>query len=155
MTMLSAVAGQLGAEGPASADPRVKDQLDRLGVHYTITDSGNYSITFDLDTGRSQVVYVMGQTETYKGTEIRELWSRAGIFDEIPSAEVMQSLLEESGTSKIGFWSIEKNDAGGYIVYFSIKVPVYLKDADFRALLEFTADTADAKEAELFSSDNE
>ncbi len=142
------------AQDAAAGDPRLTKQLDRMGIHYKITDSGNYSISYDLEGGRTQTVYIMGKTETYQNTEIRELWSRAGTFDGVPSAEVMQKLLEESGQKVIGFWSIEKSNEG-YIAYFSVKVPVYLRDSDLSALLELTANVADEKEAELFNSDDE
>jgi hypothetical protein len=148
-------AGTASAQETAPGDPRLTQQLDRMGIHYTITAEGNYSILYNLKGGRTQTVYIMGQTEKYRETEIRELWSRAGVFDAVPSAEVMQSLLEESGTSKIGFWSVEKSDEGGYIVYFSVKVPVYLKDPDLSGLLELTANVADEKEQELFNTDDE
>jgi hypothetical protein len=146
--------GSVAAQA-AKTDPRVAQQLDRLGLTYKVTDSGSFSIQYDLKAGRSQTVYVMGQTEKYNDTEIRELWSRAGVFDAVPSADVMQALLEDSGTSTIGSWNLEKSDEGGYIVYFSVKVPVYLRDSDLEALLELAANVADAKEAELFNSDDE
>ena len=136
-------------------DPSLTRQLDRMGVDYTITDSGNYSIDYTLDNGRSQTAYIMGETQTVDNLEVREIWSRAGTFDSLPSADVMQSLLEESGTKEIGFWSLEKTKDGGYILYFSVKVPVYLKDDDLSSLLQYTADTADQKEQELFNTDNE
>jgi hypothetical protein len=147
-------AAALPAQEAAKGDPRLTGQLDRLGIHYKVTDSGNYSIGYDLDGGRVQTVYIMGRTEKYGDTEIRELWSRAGTFDAVPPADVMQKLLEESGEKQIGFWSIERSD-DGYIVYFSVKVPVYLRDSDLSALLELTANVADQKEAELFNSDDE
>ncbi len=143
------------AQGSSKGDARVAALLDRLGLHYKLTDSGNYSITFDVGSGRSQVAYIMGKTETYKGLEIREIWSRAGTFEELPESDVMQKLLEDSAGEKIGFWSIEEADNGGWTVYFSVKVPVYLKDADVRSLLELTANVGDEKEAELFNQDEE
>jgi len=152
--VLGCIAAAAYAQGATKGDPALSKQLDRLGVRYKITDSGNYSMTYDLDGGRSQTVYIMGKTVKYGNTEIRELWSRAGTFDDVPSAEVMQKLLEESGEKEIGFWSIEKGD-DGYIVYFSVKVPVYIRDSDLAALLELTANVADQKEAELFNSDDE
>jgi hypothetical protein len=143
------------AQGTSKGDARVAAQLDRLGLHYKLTDSGNYSITFDVESGRSQVAYIMAKTETYKGLEIREIWSRAGTFEDLPESDVMQKLLEDSAGEKIGFWSIEEADNGGWTVYFSVKVPVYLKDADLKSLLELTANVGDEKEAELFNQDEE
>jgi hypothetical protein len=136
-------------------DQRVADQLNRLGLHYTLTKSGNYSVTFDLDSGRSQVAYVTARTETYGGMEIREVWSRAGTMNDVRSADVMQKLLEDSGTEKIGSWALEESSDGGYILYFSVRVPVDPKDSEMKALLEFTANVADKKELELFKVDDE
>ena len=148
--------GMLFAQSNAKkGDPSLTRQLDRMGVDYTITDSGNYSIDYTLDSGRSQTTYIMGETQTVDNLQVREIWSRAGTFDSVPSADVMQGLLEDSGTKEIGFWSIEKAKDGGYIVYFSVKVPVYLKDDDLASLLQYTADTADQKEQELFNTDQE
>jgi hypothetical protein len=149
-----AVPGVVSAQA-TKGDPGVTQQLDRLGLNYTVTKSGNFSVTYDLDGGRSQVAYIMGKTETVDTTDVRELWSRAGTFDAVPDADVMQNLLEESGSKKIGFWSIEETDKGGYTVYFSVKVPVYLKDGDLSSLLEYTANIADQKEEELFNTDDE
>jgi len=153
-------AGALGAQdastkNAASGDPRVSAALDKLGLHYKLTKSGNYSVTYDLDHGRSQVAYIVTKTETYAGVEIRELWSRAGTYDAVPSAEVMQKLLEDSGTEKIGGWSLEKSSSDGYIVYFSVRVPVTVTDDALKALLELTADVADQKENDLFGVDDE
>ena len=158
--VLAMLALGLVLAGTASAQdtkgtPDIAAQLDRLGMKYTVTKSGNYSITYDVDNGRRQVVYIMGKTEMVDSTEVRELWSRAGTYDAVPEADVMQNLLEESGTKKIGFWSIEETDKGGYTVYFSVKIPVYLKDDDLSSLLEYTANIADQKEEELFNTDDE
>jgi hypothetical protein len=139
----------------AQGDLRVAEQLDRLGLHYELTESNNYSVTYDLDGGRSQVAYVTADTETYKGVEIRELWSRAGTFDEIPSADTMEKLLEDTGTEKIGAWALEKSSEDGYILYYSIRVPVSLQDSQMGSLLRLAADVADQKESELFQTDDE
>jgi hypothetical protein len=150
-----AAVGSAAAQGATTGGADVSRQLDRLGLHYTLTKSGNYSITFDLDGGRSQTAYIMGKTQKVGAAEIRELWSRAGTMDSLPTEEEMQALLEESGSAAMGFWSIEENDNGGYTIYFSVKVPVYLNDSDLAALLQFTASTADGKEKELFNADDE
>ena len=158
--LLVAVALCVAAVGTAAAQATkggtdISQQLDRLGLKYSLTKSGNYSVTYDLDGGRSQTAYIMGKTQKVGDTEIRELWSRAGAMDSLPTEEEMQALLEESGLAAMGFWSMEEADDGGYTVYFSVKVPVYLNDSDLAALLEYTANTADHKEKELFNADDE
>lgn len=153
LTMAALVTAAAQAQTKGAAD--ISQQLDRLGLKHTLTKSGNYSIVYDLDGGRSQTAYIMGKTQKVGDTEIRELWSRAGTMDSLPTEEEMQTLLEESGTAAMGFWSIEESDSGGYTIYFSVKVPVYLNDSDLAALLEYTASTADQKEEELFNADDE
>ncbi len=151
-----ALGGAASAQDSSSkGDSRLTKQLDRMGVKYEITDSGNYSIDYTLDGGRSQTVYIMGGTQKVDDMEVREIWSRAGTFDSVPSADVMQNLLVESGTRQIGFWSLEEATDGGYILYFSVKVPIYLEDADLGSLMSYTANQADQKEQELFNSDDE
>jgi hypothetical protein len=136
------------------ADARVSRQLDKLGIKYSTTDSNNFSIERDLDGGRSQTVYIMSTTQTYGALEIREIWSNAGSLDEEPSADTMLELLEDNNTEKIGAWNVEASDDGSYLVYFSIKVPAYLKDKDFSDMIDFAGTVADEMEANLFDTDD-
>ena len=152
---LVAALGSVSAQAAAKPNADLTQQLDRAGLKYTLTKAGNYSITYNLDGGRSQTVYIMGKTEKVGATEIRELWSRAGTMDSPPDADQMKALLEDSGNAKVGFWALEETDQGGYTIYFSVKVPVYMNDKDLGALLEYTANMADQKEEELFNADDE
>ena len=153
--VLAAALGSVSAQAATKANTDLTQQLDRLSLKYTLTKAGNFSITYDLDGGRSQTVYIMGKTEKVGATEIRELWSRAGTMDSVPDGDQMKSLLEDSGNAKVGFWALEETDSGGYTIYFSVKIPPYLNDKDLSALLEYAANTADQKEEELFSADDE
>jgi len=153
--VLAAALGSVSAQAATKANTDLTQQLDRLSLKYTLTKAGNYSITYDLDGGRSQTVYIMGKTEKVGATEIRELWSRAGTMDSVPDEDQLKSLLEDSGNAKVGFWALEETDSGGYTIYFSVKIPPYLNDKDLSALLEYAANTADQKEEELFSADDE
>ncbi len=145
-------AAAFAADG--TVDARLGKQLDKLGLHYTTTKSGNYSLQQDLDGNRTQTVYIMSKTETYGGLEIREIWSNAGNFDAVPSSDQMSQLLEDNNTEKIGAWNLEASDDGSYLVYFSIKIPVYLKDKDLSDMIDFAATVGDGMEAKLFNTDD-
>ena len=149
-----ALAGGIALCAQNKPDPRIAKQLDKLGVKYTTTKSGNYSIEFDKDGDRKQTVYIMSKTETYRGIEIREIWSNAGSFDTEPTAKDMLELLSDNDTEKIGAWNVETSDDGSYLAYFSIKVPSYLKDKDLSDFLEFASNVADEMEAKLFNADD-
>jgi hypothetical protein len=136
-----------------AADARVSRQLDKLGLAYTTTESNNFSLQQSLGGGRTQTVYIMSKTATYGGLEIREIWSNAGSFEAEPSAESMLELLEDNNTEKIGAWNVEASDDGSYLVYFSIKIPTYLRDKDLSSMIDFAATVADEMEAKLFNAD--
>ena len=155
IVLISITSQVFAQENKNKGDTRFIHQLDRLGLKYTITDKGNFSLSYSLDNGRSQVAYITGTTEKLDNMEVMELWSRAGTFDGLPPQDVMQSLLVENGTKQIGHWSIEQAKDSGYIVYFATKIPVYIGDADLNSILRYVADIADQKEEELFKIDDE
>ena len=150
LAMLACVA-TLYSEG--KADPRVAKALDRLGLKYSATSEGNYSLVYDLDGGRRQTVYIMSRTEKYDGLEIREIWSNAGTLCDKPSYAEMLKLLEDNNTEKMGAWSLEADDDGCYLAYFAIRVPIDMKDSDLSSMMEFAAAVADEMEASLFGPD--
>ena len=52
-------------------------------------------------------------------------------------------------------WNVEASDDGTFLAYFSIKVPVYLRDKDLSSALEFASTVADKMEAKLFGRDED
>lgn len=155
---LAAVAWTQLAAAPASAkgaDSRVVAALDRQGIEYDVNDSGNVSVTYEQDEGRSQTVYVMSATETYNDVEIREIWSNAGEFESEPSAEDLANLLVDSGKNKIGAWALEENDGGSYLLYYSMRFPAEVSDEALRMMLEFASSVADQAEMDFFDGADE
>jgi hypothetical protein len=147
-----AAAAALAAEG--KPDARVSKLLGRLHIDYSTTDTGNFSIDYDLGSGRKQTVYIMSETETYGSLEIREIWTNAGNLDSEPSSDDLMQLLQDNNDEKIGAWSLESSDDGGPLAYFSVKVPTYLKDKDFSDMIQFVAQVGDAMERKLFDADD-
>jgi hypothetical protein len=145
--------GPPGTQAEKKGDARVEGALTRLGLRYTLTSSGNFAVVYDLQNERSQTVYVMAKTDMYNGVEIREIWSNAGVFDSEPKAETLLQLMAESGKSKIGCWALEQLEDGKYLLFFSVKFPAAVGDEAYRMMLEFASAAADAREEELFGSD--
>jgi len=154
ITAALALAGGSALSGEGKPDSRVAKQLDSLGLKYTTTGAGNYSLDQDLDSGRTQTVYLMSKTESYGGLEIREIWSNAGSMASKPSADQMLDLLVDNNSEKLGAWSIEASDDGSYLIFFSVKMPVSVKDQDLADMIDFVASVADEREAALFNSDD-
>ena len=76
MKMLSwlGVALMLGAAAAqaAEADRSIGRQLDSLGYNHEIDADGDYQMVFDMDDGRSQLVYVRSAIENYGSLSVRE-----------------------------------------------------------------------------------
>jgi len=142
------------AQSKNKPDPRVAAVLKDLGLTYKTNSNGNYTVTYDEGDGRQQVVYIMSSIDTYMGVEIREIWSIAGSFDQEPEASQLIDLMKESAKNKIGDWALEEQDDGTYLLFYTIKSPVKIDNAAFKMMLQFTADVADAREKELFDTDD-
>lgn len=148
-----ALAALLPLAAQNKPDSRVGTMLDKVGQEYKTTKSGNYSVELDESDGRTQMVYIGSQTEKYQGVEIREIWSNAGTFPEEPDQSTMLDLMMESNSNKIGCWALEEQDDGGYLLYYTIKLPVSHTANDLKMMLGFVADIADARETQFFGGD--
>jgi hypothetical protein len=151
--LFAVAAGSPIAAQSKSGDPRVAGALKGLGLKYKVNSSGNFDVTYNQGKGRSQVVHVMSATDTYNDVEIREIWSNAGSFGAEPEASDLIDLMVGSGKSKIGCWALEEQDDGGYLLFFTIKVPAEVSPEELQMMLEFAADVADEQELALFDAD--
>jgi len=142
----------LFAQTTKQADPRVAAMLQGMNITYAVTDNANYEIEYDLASGRTQYVYIMSETQKYRGMEVREIWSNAGVLQEDPELDLLYALMEESGTNKIGAWVLEEQD-DGILLFYSIKIPVSHTQEDLRQSIAFAAEVADSWETDLFEDD--
>lgn len=142
----------LFAQTNKMSDDRVAVMLNSLGIPYTVTDNANFEIEYDLASGRTQYVYIMSETQKYRGMEIREVWSNAGILEEEPELDLLYALMEESGSNKVGAWVLEEND-DGILLFYTVKLPVSHTSEDLRQSIAFAAETADNWERNLFEED--
>ena len=149
MKMLSwlGVALMLGsaAAQAAEADRSIGRQLDSLGYNHEIDADGDYQMVFDMDDGRSQLVYVRSAIENYGSLSVREIWSpgfriKGGDFP----AAVANRLLVDSNTAKIGSW-VRQGDIAMYVVKIDSNASAdQLSDA-----IDAAIKTADKLEQEL------
>ena len=139
------------------ADPRIKKSLDSLGIKYSVNSSNNYKVvyTMDKDADRSQLVFIVSKTETYRSVELREIWSVAAVLDEYPGEETIHYILNMNSTSKIGAWAIEESDDGELWLLYTTKVPVALSPDELKDIVYFVAEVCDEMEAELVGDDED
>lgn len=133
----------------AEADQRVKKALDELDVKYVIDDDGDYAITILYEAeGRSQLVYVVSETDSIEGFEIRDVFSYA-VRDKAPSLEMTSDLMRTSNKSLIGAFEMT---SGGNILYIA-KIPANLPPKQLHKIIRTVAAYADDAEKEILGSD--
>lgn len=132
----------------AEADQRIKKALDELDVKYVIDDDGDYAITIYEAEGRSQLVYVVSETDSIEGFEIRDIFSYA-VRDKAPTLEMTSGLMRTSNKSLIGAFEMT---SGGNILYIA-KIPANLPPKQLHGIIRAVAAYADDAEKEILGSD--
>ena len=132
----------------AEADQRIKKALDELDVKYVIDDDGDYAITIYEAEGRSQLVYVVSETDSIEGFEIRDIFSYA-VRDKAPTLEMTSDLMRTSTKSLIGAFEMT---SGGNILYIA-KIPANLPPKQLHGIIRAVAAYADDAEKEILGSD--
>lgn len=134
----------------AEADQRIKKALDELDVKYVIDDDGDYAITITYEAeGRSQLVYVVSETDSIEGFEIRDIFSYA-VRDKAPTLEMTSDLMRTSNKSLIGAFEMT---SGGNILYIA-KIPANLPPKQLHKIIRTVAAYADDAEKEILGSDD-
>lgn len=150
--LLSSAHAQIGEP---ESDSRVRNQLESLGLKYSMTDNGNYKVVFDMGEGRTQLVVIYSNTYNYNGMEVREITSTAMSTDDKRgfTQPTLFDLLERNQTYKIGAWQINGGTAP-FILEFGIRMSANSSQSVFDELIRLAARMADELEQELTSGDD-
>lgn len=134
---------------PAAAkDASVERRLDEVGLTYKVDDDGDYRITYNYKKeGRSQLVFVSGDTESVAGALVREVFSPAAVLSKDDVSGRALDLLKDSGGKKVGAWEVR-----GGVLYFVIKVPEPVSGPQLEKFMDLAASIADNKEIEVSGS---
>lgn len=151
--LLGAVPGA-SAQGTTAAkvvDPRVGADLKTAGLAYSI-DGGDYRLKYDLDGGRSQLVWVASSTATLDKLEIRDVWSVAyRARGQLPHDMAMR-LLTENARMILGAWQVNQGK-DEYLVVFSAPVSATADASTLEEVIEVVTLSADRIENELTGKD--
>lgn len=154
-----ALACMLLAAGAANAgnspDATVGRKLDKLGLKYEVDADGDYKLLFEVDGGRSQIVWVRSPIETLGGMRIREVLSISGKSpkpsntDEMTdAATAATAALLASNRQKLGGWVLKGSD-DSQAFYYVAQIPADLGPDDLDLVVRSVAKDADGFEAML------
>lgn len=152
MRLITVLLAALFFCGPAWAqDASIKRQLDALGHEYEVDDDGDYKMTFEVEDGRTQLVFVISNVETYGSHSVREIWAPAYRAEnsDFP-ALVANRLLQETMENKLGAWA-KQDDMAVYVV----KIPGKASNDELNDAIEYAAQVADRMEVVLTDGEDE
>jgi hypothetical protein len=137
------------AASPAHAeqDASVGKKLDQLELKYDVDKDGDYKITMDMGSNRTQLVLVRSAIEDYNGMRIREVWSPGYSGDGPIPGNIANRLLEHSNQVKLGGW-VNMDGMGVFVV----KLPADASAGDLGLAIAMSAKSADKMEEELTGS---
>ena len=144
-------AAEPDAPSQRGPDPRVQSALEAAKLAY-IVDEGDFRLTYDVDGGRSQLVWVASGTAKLDQLEIRDVWSVASRGRGEPPAELAAYLLKENARMILGAWQVNQN-AEEYLVVFSAPVVATADAATLQEVIEVVMLSADRIEKELTGRD--
>lgn len=144
------VAGAWAADKP---DASVRTLLEKLKLKYEVDTDNDYALPYEFEDKRSQMVYVLSDTETIGEMKVREVWSIAGKYEGAVPAEVSERLMTASRQLKVGSWEMDK-DGESRVVVLVAKVPTTATAKTWKEIIEAIAVSADEMEKELTGKDD-
>lgn len=136
------------------SDSRVGTALESLEVKYEIDDDGEFRVSFELESGRSQTAIIRSQTYEFLGVEIREVFSAALLSQGPFDARTANILLRQNEEVKLGAWGVYCNQEDVHAAVFTAKVAADLPPPELLGVLMAVLNTADEMEARLSGRDD-
>jgi hypothetical protein len=151
LTIAPPPASTQGAPAARPVDARVEAALEESKLAFGM-DGGDFRLKYDLDDGRSQLVWVASGTRKLDQLEIRDVWSVAyRSKGEVP-ADMATHLLRENARMILGAWQVNQGK-DEYLVVFSAPVNAAADAATLAEVIEVVTLSADRIEKELTGKD--
>lgn len=139
------ISGGGGMIGEAQGDARIRTILAQLNLKYSLTSDGDFKLLFDVGDGRTQIVIVNSDTQTYEGREIREVWAIGHRSDGELRQQLANELLRDNNTMKIGSWRVLFQDGKSFAT-FAVQIAAVPEGDFLNSILSVVAHKADALE---------
>lgn len=133
-------------------DLALKKALDERKLRYDVNPEGTCRLIFTFGKERSHQIFVTSKKESFMGVEYRRVWATAWKSKELPSADIMAKLLQDSATKKIGGWELHRW-SDGYRLILAQKLPADASNTALEAAIKLVANGADYMEEQLTSKD--
>lgn len=117
----------------------IADIMERTELDFTKHESGHLEVSLEQDDKSKQSVFVTKEVEYFGRADVRKVWALAATLKESPSAETMLKLLQESARTKMGAWTLERNQKGEYLLIYCCKVDATATPGALKSTMEYVA----------------
>ena len=115
--------------------------------------TGHYEVQFDQDDKSKQSVFITKDLEYYEKADTRKIWALAATLKQAPKLETALKLLDQSGRTKLGSWSIEQTQNGEFLVIYCAKLDATAAPDALRSTMEYVAKLTTIMKKELAPKD--
>ena len=129
------------------------DVLTAAELEFTQHSTGNYEIQFEQEDKSKQPVFITKDIEYYEKADTRKVWALAASLKQAPKLEVAIKLLDQSGQTKLGNWSIEQTKTGEFLVIYLAKIDATASPDALRSTMEYVAKLTAIMKKELAAKD--
>ncbi len=135
-------------------DIRIERQLKNLNLKYEIISSADFKLLFELESKRSQMVFIGTKTKFYEDAEVRQIYSPVKYISGTVglSCEQLWILLANNELTVFGAWQLVPIE-GGWMLHYSVKVPAMMPEKRLMMYMRFIAKIADDMELTFSSED--
>ena len=149
------ILGRMKDEHPQSCPSgHVAEQLDRLGLEYSIDDDSDYSLTLEPKPDRTQNVFIRSHVAEIQTYRTRDVFSVALEFEGSIPPEMAVALLRYNHSVRCGAWMWHPKPEGKTAVVFSASIPADAPAEPLGSVIKYVALVADDLEEQLYGTDN-
>lgn len=147
--------GEPEPAAPASkpGDERVAKALREAGITPKTDGDGDFRLELETEGGRTQLVYVISETQSWGEIEIREVWSPAFHTKGNLDLAMARRLFEDNNNKKLGAWRI-LGTGDKEVAAFAVHFDANAKAGALKDILDLVKKVADDMEKEVEGADN-
>ena len=127
----------------------IADVLNKADLKFKQVENGPYEVSFDQPDDQQQSVFVTKDVEYFEQADVRKVWALAATLKESPVLETALRLLQQSARTKIGAWSVERDDSGNFLVIFVCKIDATATPMVLKSTMEYVAKLSNLAKKDL------
>ena len=127
----------------------IADMLKKAELEFREVNTDVMEVAIAQKDKSSQQVFVAKDVEYFEQADVRRVWSLAATLKESPTVETTMKLLTQSARTKMGAWTIEKNNDGDYLVIYVCKVDATATPRALKSSMEYVARLASLAKKDL------